>query len=563
MEFIPGQSLYQLLQKQKQLHEKQVKQYFIQVAEALKVIHSHNLLHRDINPNNIFITPENRVVLIDFGNAREFIAGQSRNMTRILTPGYAPLEQYAIRGSRGPSTDLYAVCATMYELLTNVLPPEPTERLQADNLIPPRQLVPSLSASIEAVILKGLKLQAQDRLQNADELLDALTPSLDRARSQVKQGKLVTALQTYDICLADEPLNPKAWVEKVFVLVHLKDTQAESIAKKALNQGITDAGIVGALGLIYCSKSQWSDALRQLEQANRLAPDQGWIKANLAWTLGMLQNWQAAAREVEQAIQLCKQSSEPIDKQNLCFALGLKAWLSVHLQAWKPAISASRQANFQLKQLPTANPKMVQNLQKLVYPCLIVALDQVLVNKVTQDLERCLQEAIQTCPDLAFPWFFRGWKAIQNQAWPEAQHNLLQGIEKTEVASWMYRNAGLVCEISQNPDQALKIYEIAAQTYTRDVFFCYRIGTLLGQGQQWHQAQSHLQRAIQLEPEYAEAHHNLGWTLLNIRHQDRQAKVLRNIHLAYGQAYKLYQKQSKIELAKNIQKVFQEIGVKI
>jgi eukaryotic-like serine/threonine-protein kinase len=121
MQMAVGNSLTELLRQQKKMSEEKVKHYFIQVGEALKEIHSRNLLHRDINPNNIIIDDDDNVTLIDFGNAREFIAGQSRDMTRTITPGYAPLEQYSQRARRGPATDFYAVCATMYDSMFKFL----------------------------------------------------------------------------------------------------------------------------------------------------------------------------------------------------------------------------------------------------------------------------------------------------------------------------------------------------------------------------------------------------------------------------------------------------------
>ena len=174
MAMVAGDSLSKLLKQYKKLPESKVKQYFIQVGEALREIHSKGLLHRDINPSNIMVDSNDKITLIDFGNAREFIAGQSRDMTRTITPGYAPLEQYSQRAKRGPATDFYAVCATMYELLTGELPPEPTERLQTDILKSPRLLESSISPYVENIILSGLSIRANDRFQTADKLIQAL-----------------------------------------------------------------------------------------------------------------------------------------------------------------------------------------------------------------------------------------------------------------------------------------------------------------------------------------------------------------------------------------------------
>lgn len=90
MEFIAGKSLFKILTQEGKLTEDRVKHYFLQIADALKTVHNNNFLPWDIKPDNILIDPQDKAILIDFGATREFIAGQTGDMTRTLTPGYAP-----------------------------------------------------------------------------------------------------------------------------------------------------------------------------------------------------------------------------------------------------------------------------------------------------------------------------------------------------------------------------------------------------------------------------------------------------------------------------------------
>ncbi|XHL94227.1 MAG: FHA domain-containing serine/threonine-protein kinase [Microcoleus anatoxicus] len=177
MELISGKSLYQILQDDQPLLEERVKRYMIQIAEGLKVVHSHNLLHRGIKPDNILIDDRDRAVLIDFGEAREFIPGITSKMDVTLTPGYAPLEQYSYNAKRWPATDIYALCASMYELLTGQLPAGATDRIPSETLVPPRQLRPDLSPFIEQIILTGMRMKVEERFQTADELIKVLRGS--------------------------------------------------------------------------------------------------------------------------------------------------------------------------------------------------------------------------------------------------------------------------------------------------------------------------------------------------------------------------------------------------
>ena len=198
-------------------------------------------------------------------------------MTRILTDGYAPLEQYSLRGKRFAATDIYALCASMYELLTGNLPAAATEIVRnSEQLIPPRQLYYNLSPLIERVILTGMQLNVEDRIQTADELIAALngnfvSPSQKRAQQFVQQGKLSQAVLAYEKYLKNEPTNGDAAVELALIQMHLDDVQAELAAKNAIQLKPNDGRGYGVLGLVNCRKSNWAEALRNLQQAANLS----------------------------------------------------------------------------------------------------------------------------------------------------------------------------------------------------------------------------------------------------------------------------------------------------
>ncbi len=145
------------------------------VLDALKEVHSVNILHRDISPDNIFINQKGQVILIDFGAARQAASEKGHSLSIILKPGYAPEEQYRSKGVQGPWTDIYAVGATFYHLITGQQPPEALERMVDDNLTPPRELNVEISESEESALLTALAIKAPERYQSVPEFQSALT----------------------------------------------------------------------------------------------------------------------------------------------------------------------------------------------------------------------------------------------------------------------------------------------------------------------------------------------------------------------------------------------------
>ena len=149
------------------------------VISALCKVHKSGLVHRDISPDNIMMLPEGTIKLLDFGAVRDVgDADVEQPLTKsteaILKQGYAPIEQYQNRGSLGPWTDVYALCATIYYCLTGEIPPDAPERLLGDDELRIRELVPELTETQEEVLRQGMALRAQDRIASMDELYEKL-----------------------------------------------------------------------------------------------------------------------------------------------------------------------------------------------------------------------------------------------------------------------------------------------------------------------------------------------------------------------------------------------------
>ena len=142
------------------------------ITDALLIAHSMNVLHRDISPDNIFILNNGEVKLIDFGAARQVLAEQSKSISVILKQGFAPLEQYQRRGKQGPWTDIYALGATLYYVLTGKMPDEVTERLDFPDIGSADEY--GVDPDFWEIIRKCMEVRAADRYQTVFELKEKL-----------------------------------------------------------------------------------------------------------------------------------------------------------------------------------------------------------------------------------------------------------------------------------------------------------------------------------------------------------------------------------------------------
>lgn len=184
MELLGGRTLHQLLVASGPLSEPQVLEVAARCGEALSVLHGAGVLHRDLNPTNVVLTPEGRVVLIDFGLAREFVGDATTPLTRIVTPGYAAPEQYEHQGRCGPPTDVFGLAATLYCGLTGRAPVPLGGRRRGAAFVAPRALTPTVSKIVSDAVLDALELDADHRPRTVDEFLSRLgrgAPPVTRA----------------------------------------------------------------------------------------------------------------------------------------------------------------------------------------------------------------------------------------------------------------------------------------------------------------------------------------------------------------------------------------------
>ncbi|HUX76892.1 MAG TPA: serine/threonine-protein kinase [Anaerolineae bacterium] len=179
MDFVEGESLADRIQREGAQSEKQVLAWARQLLDALAYCHGQGVIHRDIKPQNIIVTPEGRAVLVDFGLVKLWDPQDPRTQTVMRgagTPEYAPPEQYDMGlGHTDPRSDIYSLGATLYHALTGQVPPTATQRMASPTtFVPPSRVNVGVTPATEAVVLKALQIAMDDRFQSAEEMAQAL-----------------------------------------------------------------------------------------------------------------------------------------------------------------------------------------------------------------------------------------------------------------------------------------------------------------------------------------------------------------------------------------------------
>lgn len=248
MEYINGMTLKQYLTKVGgRMKQNEVIKMMKPVLESMNKIHEVGIIHRDISPDNIMITRNKQIKLTDFGAARVFDTEDNKSITVVLKRGYAPEEQYRAKGNQGPWTDVYALCATMYRMITGVTPQEALERIIEDNVEPISKYDPNVWPETEYAIMKGLSLRAQDRFQTVNELIDALYYSVLEKDENGKPYLVVTkenVPEPQPVAPAQNPAQEDEFDSKPIVVSIGRTTAEEFAAQMQAEQSVEPEPVV-------------------------------------------------------------------------------------------------------------------------------------------------------------------------------------------------------------------------------------------------------------------------------------------------------------------------------
>ena len=198
MEYLEGETLTSYVEKHgNKLNAEVLLRRIMPLIESLSVIHRNSVIHRDISPDNIIVTPNGVLKLIDFGAARQYNQ-ENMALTTITRACYAPCEQYDSHEKQGPWTDVYALCATCYFCIVGKPPVSSVMRLLLDELKSPSQEGVQIDPRYEKIIMKGLAVNPKDRWQSMEDLLAAISDVLPEKKNPGR--RTIVALTGVIVC---------------------------------------------------------------------------------------------------------------------------------------------------------------------------------------------------------------------------------------------------------------------------------------------------------------------------------------------------------------------------
>lgn len=201
MEYVEGESLKKYIRNHGTMNGKEILDKVEPVIKSLCAIHKEGVIHRDISPDNLMVTKDGKIELIDFGEARYFEEQRNRELTLVYKRGYAPIEQCRQRGRQGAFTDVYSMCATIYFAVAGIAPDDSVERMIADHMKSLHEFYGTgLSEHEVDVIMCGLSVDAKGRFQTMDELYEMLyeKKSLSGFAPNRKNGKKQATHHLFD-----------------------------------------------------------------------------------------------------------------------------------------------------------------------------------------------------------------------------------------------------------------------------------------------------------------------------------------------------------------------------
>jgi len=223
MDFIEGEDLQNLVEQNGPVDQDKALDWVTQIAGALNYLHGQNppVIHRDIKPANIRVRPDGKAFLVDFGLVKVYDPHLRTTIgARAVTPGYSPPEQYG-RGNTDSRTDVYALAATLYTLLTGMEPQESVQRVVSDQLVPFNTVHIQVQPGLEQVVGKAMQIQPDQRYNSVaafDQALKNPSTQIGSARTKVATQTMQMASPVAVPVPQPVPITQKPWFWPVAVI---------------------------------------------------------------------------------------------------------------------------------------------------------------------------------------------------------------------------------------------------------------------------------------------------------------------------------------------------------
>lgn len=206
MEYLKGSTLKDYVKEHGCMHPETLFRSMLPVIDSLENVHKTGLIHRDISPDNIMRLEDGSFKLLDFGAARKFHSVADGKYTVIAKDSYSPPEQYDKKGLQGPWSDVYALCATMYECLTQTSPSSAVQRMFLDELPDVSALNPAVEKCYNAILMKGLSMKAEKRQASMSILKEDIMQALpvlseDASKAKKRQTILLSIITFIIFCI--------------------------------------------------------------------------------------------------------------------------------------------------------------------------------------------------------------------------------------------------------------------------------------------------------------------------------------------------------------------------
>ena len=271
MDFVEGETLKARLEKAGPLPWEQAKGIFLPAIQAMEQVHKAGLVHRDISPDNLMLTPDGKVKILDLGAAKDLSVNNGASSMQVAKGGFSPFEQYTQRGSSGPWTDVYAMAATVYYTLTGKLPPVATDRVVEDTISWEEPGLKALSAQALEALQKAMVISAKNRMQSMEELEKGLySTAVEPAPTPAPQPVQETQPEPQPAPETKPESQPEQEVKPGPQLTPEPAPQAKAEAGKKSGKKLWIAA-AAVIAVVLCGALIWANAGKPADDTNTAA----------------------------------------------------------------------------------------------------------------------------------------------------------------------------------------------------------------------------------------------------------------------------------------------------